>query len=98
MLVFVCTPLPPGMGVSRLAPEVGVMLVAGFETSAATMGWCLHTAARHPEVQARVQEELAGAGLTAGVPVAPFTSDASMYRLADVVHQWMDAGIDVVYM
>ncbi|KAF5842329.1 cytochrome P450 [Dunaliella salina] len=39
------------------------MLIAGYDTTAATCMWALYDIARHPDVQKRIAQELAGAGL-----------------------------------
>jgi len=40
-----------------------IMLIAGYDTTAATCMWALYDIARHPDVQKRIAQELAGAGL-----------------------------------
>jgi len=53
-------------------------VVGGFETSAATAGWCLYTAAAHLEWQERVVAELTAAGLAGpgARPLHSLTHDA----------------------
>jgi len=53
----------------ELRDEMLTLLLAGHETSATTLAWVTHRLVRHPDVLARVRDELArvvGAG-----PVAP---------------------------
>lgn len=38
--------------------ELATLLMAGYDTSAATLSWTWHLLARHPEVRARVEREL----------------------------------------
>lgn len=44
---------------------------AGFETSANALGWVLYCISQHPEVQAKLDVELEGAGLLTGCSQAP---------------------------
>mmetsp|Transcript_29305 Transcript_29305/g.64847 ORF Transcript_29305/g.64847 Transcript_29305/m.64847 type:complete len:554 (-) Transcript_29305:627-2288(-) len=48
---------------SRLLPELGVFMFAGYDTTNSGIGWVVYTLACFPEVQARVYEELVEAGL-----------------------------------
>ncbi len=50
----------------QLVPEIGALLMAGFDTSSHTIAWCLFTLAAHPEVQDDVHRELASLGLLHG--------------------------------
>lgn len=51
-----------GMSDAQLRDEVMTMYVAGHETTANAMCWLLHLVARHPEIQARLHEEVDAAG------------------------------------
>jgi cytochrome P450 len=46
----------------RLGDQIATIVVAGHETTAAGLFWCLYLLARHPEVQARVAGEVAALG------------------------------------
>lgn len=48
---------------AKLLPQVAVYLVAGFETTAHSIAWALYDIAATPHVQARLEGELAAAGL-----------------------------------
>lgn len=49
-----------GSGADAPSPEErATLLLAGYDTSAATLSWTWHLLARHPEVRARVECELA---------------------------------------
>jgi cytochrome P450 len=48
---------------ARLADEVATMIVAGHETTAVALFWSLFLLAGAPEIQERLAEEVAGAGL-----------------------------------
>ncbi|KAK9826393.1 hypothetical protein WJX81_007038 [Elliptochloris bilobata] len=50
---------------AQLLPELGIVFVAGMETSGKTMGWTLYCISQHSEVEARIAAELAGHGLLA---------------------------------
>ena len=56
---------------AELAPQVAAFLVAGFESTANSVSWALYEIARHPEVQAKLAAELAGAGLAWRGDAAP---------------------------
>jgi cytochrome P450 len=49
-----------------LIPEIGALMMAGFDTSSHTIAWTLYALAVHPGLQADVREELARAGLLHG--------------------------------
>ncbi len=58
---------PSGALLSReqLIPELGALLMAGFDTSSHTIAWVLFELATRPELQRAVRQELAAAGLLA---------------------------------
>lgn len=56
-----------GMTDQQLRDEIVTHYVAGHETTALVLTWTFYLLARHPEVYARVQEEIRGLALT-GVP------------------------------
>jgi len=47
-----------GGGDVELRDQVLTFLLAGHETTAKTLGWCLYLLAMHPEAEARLREEL----------------------------------------
>lgn len=47
-----------GMDDAQLRAEVGTMLLAGYETTAAGLSWALALVAQHPEVEGRLVAEL----------------------------------------
>jgi cytochrome P450 len=47
-----------GMSDLQLRDEVATMLLAGHETTAVTLSWALYLLSQHPEVEARLREEL----------------------------------------
>ncbi|KAK9827620.1 hypothetical protein WJX81_007168 [Elliptochloris bilobata] len=47
----------------RLLPEVGAIFMAGFDTSGHTATWVLFLVSQHPQVEARIVEELQWRGL-----------------------------------
>ncbi|GFH15355.1 uncharacterized protein HaLaN_11565, partial [Haematococcus lacustris] len=49
-----------------LVPEIGALMMAGFDTGSHTIAWCLFALATHPEHQAAVRQELVEAGLLQG--------------------------------
>lgn len=51
-----------GMTNEQLRDEVMTMFVAGHETTANAMCWLLHLVATHPEIEARLLEEIDAAG------------------------------------
>ena len=64
-----------GFGRAQLRDEVATLILAGHETTAATLFWACYAAARLPEHQERVAEEAAGADLS------PENAAASLKRL-----------------
>lgn len=48
----------------RLGDQIATIVVAGHETTAAALFWCLYLLARHKEVQAQVAAEVAALGPT----------------------------------
>jgi hypothetical protein len=50
-------------------PEIGALVMAGFDTSSHSIAWTLFTLATNAGVQARVHAELLDAGLMHGVCV-----------------------------
>ncbi len=48
---------------AQLRDEVSTMILAGHETTAVTLFWCLYLAARYPAAQDAIAAEAAGAGL-----------------------------------
>ncbi|GIL43618.1 hypothetical protein Vafri_1274 [Volvox africanus] len=46
-----------------LVPEIGALMMAGFDTSSHSVAWVLFALAAHPEVQRRCRRELAARGL-----------------------------------
>lgn len=62
----------------RLADQIATIVVAGHETTAAALFWCLYLLARHKEVQAQVAAEVAALGPTPAnaaelLPQLPYT-------------------------
>ena len=47
-----------GLSDQQLRDEAATMLLAGHDTTAAALGWCLSLIATHPEVQRAIHEEL----------------------------------------
>ncbi|WP_034269510.1 cytochrome P450 [Actinospica robiniae] len=64
-----------GMTDEQAHDEIMTLLLAGTETTAGVMGWCLHVLARDQQLQERVRLEIAG--VTGGRRLAP----ADMRRL-----------------
>ena len=67
-----------GFNRAQLRDEVATLILAGHETTAATLFWACYAAARLPEHQERIAEEAAAADLSAGNAAAalkrlPFT-------------------------
>lgn len=54
----------------RLASEIGIFFLAGFETTGHSGAWLLYLLSQHPEVEAKICQELDQHGLlrTAGRP------------------------------
>jgi cytochrome P450 len=48
------------LGDEEVRDQLTTLLVAGHETSATTLAWCFERLVRHPDVLARLREELAG--------------------------------------
>lgn len=48
-----------GMNDKELLDEINTLIIAGHETSAGTLNWVWYLLSQHPEVEARVLEELA---------------------------------------
>ncbi|KDQ65293.1 putative cytochrome P450 6a13 [Zootermopsis nevadensis] len=46
------------MTMDEIAAQVFVFFIAGFETSSATMSYCLYELALNPDVQQRVRDEV----------------------------------------
>jgi cytochrome P450 len=59
-----------GAGFSRaqLRDEVSTMILAGHETTAVTLFWCLYLAARYPDAQEAISSEAAGQTDIAALP------------------------------
>ncbi|GLI68700.1 hypothetical protein VaNZ11_013179 [Volvox africanus] len=51
------------LGRDALVPEIGALMMAGFDTSSHSVAWVLFALAAHPEVQRRCRRELAARGL-----------------------------------
>ncbi|MGI9307699.1 MAG: cytochrome P450, partial [Gammaproteobacteria bacterium] len=47
-----------GMSTKEILDEVNTMIIAGHETSAGTLNWAWYLISQHPEVEARLLEEL----------------------------------------
>ena len=47
----------------RLASEIGIFFLAGFETTGHSGAWLLYLVSQHPEVEARICQELDEQGL-----------------------------------
>ena len=65
-----------GMSDLQLRDEVMTMFIAGHETTANAMCWLLHLVATHPEIEAKLLDEIDGAGdaLASGNTLAfPYT-------------------------
>ncbi|KAK9819280.1 hypothetical protein WJX81_006108 [Elliptochloris bilobata] len=54
-----------GLPDELLAPEIGILYLAGVETSAHTVAFVLYLVSQHPEVEAKIAAELDGLGLLA---------------------------------
>lgn len=54
---------------AQLRDEVSTMILAGHETTAVTLFWCLYLAALYPEAQEALAAEAAGAQDPAGLPL-----------------------------
>lgn len=50
----------------ELVPEIGALMMAGFDTSSHSVAWVLFVLAEHPEIQERCHQELEAKGLLAG--------------------------------
>jgi cytochrome P450 len=59
----------------EMVDQVAIFFLAGHETSASALAWALYLIATHPDVQARVAEEVAA------LPEQPELSDMSTLRL-----------------
>jgi len=59
----------------EMVDQVAIFFLAGHETSASALAWALYLIATHPDVQARVAEEVAA------LPEHPELSDMSTLRL-----------------
>jgi cytochrome P450 len=61
----------------EMVDQVAIFFLAGHETSASALGWALYLLATHPEVQARVADEVLAAGDVdfAGLSKLRFTRD-----------------------
>jgi unspecific monooxygenase len=55
-----------GFDRAQLRDEISTMIIAGHETTAVTLFWACYVAARLPEQQARLADEVAGLDLSAG--------------------------------
>ncbi|KAI8464092.1 MAG: cytochrome P450 [Monoraphidium minutum] len=53
----------PDISEDRMLSEIGMLFVEGFETTGHTTSWTLFNIATHPEVQAKIADELDGLGL-----------------------------------
>lgn len=53
-----------------MASEIGILFLAGFETTGHSGAWLLYLVSQHPEVEAKICQELDQLGLlaTAGRP------------------------------
>jgi len=47
-----------GMTDQQILDEAIILFVAGYETTANTLGWCLHALREHPEVNERLDQEI----------------------------------------
>eukprot|EP00198_Chlamydomonas_reinhardtii_P014061 XP_001703398.1 cytochrome P450 [Chlamydomonas reinhardtii] len=68
------------LGRQGLVPEIGALMMAGFDTSSHSVAWALFALAANPEAQQRVRQELDGRGLlrrpgTAAPPRLPVLDD-----------------------
>jgi beta-ring hydroxylase len=50
----------------QLRDDLMTLLIAGHETTAAVLTWTFHLLAQHPEVAARIRDEVRGARRAAG--------------------------------
>ncbi|EFJ44879.1 hypothetical protein VOLCADRAFT_94927 [Volvox carteri f. nagariensis] len=53
------------LGRDALVPEIGALMMAGFDTSSHSVAWVLFALAAHPGAQLRCRQELAARGLVA---------------------------------
>ncbi|GLC33832.1 hypothetical protein PLESTB_000509600 [Pleodorina starrii] len=76
---------------SQLVPEIGALMMAGFDTSSHSVAWVLFALASWPEVQQRVRGELEARGLVAGADGSP-PRDPSLDDLSQL--PYLNAVID----
>ncbi|CAF4042177.1 unnamed protein product, partial [Rotaria sp. Silwood2] len=64
---------------TELFDEVSLSMVAGFETTSAALSWFFFLMSKHPDVQAKIKDELLRHGLTSDAILTPEDLDELVY-------------------
>ncbi|KAI7896669.1 cytochrome P450 [Mucor mucedo] len=56
-----------GLSDENIRDQVVTFLIAGHDTTANTLAWALYELSRHPEIQAKILQEIANVGITSDV-------------------------------
>ncbi len=76
-----------GFSEADVADNVLTMLLAGEDTTANTLAWALYYLARHPEIQQKMRDEVAG--VTGGGDLESYEQTRQLRFIEAVVHETM---------